>query len=594
MASAVSETEDLNEYLEKLYNYYDTLTPEQAKAYNRELIDAIETEHGTIPTNTKERKLYNQQTIKLDGVPLVFNGEPVSVGEYLSYIGDVFQSRFDSKRREIGAYLGSQLEAVQQQYDDLTPMEKAKFREEVIKGIEGIMGKRPTDEKELLEYEKQPLAVRDLDDTIVNMLDDEGRQISVGEYITKVDDIVGKGIGKGKAHSIIHSAYQKKGGGIPPERAFWKGAKNAYDKVAPDVLGDGFEKIVDTPTFDAYLRPSDKSILLASRGTNITSWSDLKADAFLVANRLRNTKRYETDAKVLQQIVQQYPPEDGYEYSIAGHSLSVAIANQLMRDFPFIRYAVGYNGAFQPADLAQQKPNIKRLYTDKDFLYNLGGKFFRKVNVVPLQEKKAQGFFARIQSALTPSGIKGHSLDNFKPLYGLGMKGKIDFGEIRWNTFTDLFNRYKRKHPSTGAKNLEEFSKLVVDNPDRFSERARKKAQFYRNIIMPKKGGSKKSGYIASLITCKNEPMSLTKFQNQSEGFQKYTKKKLTKRKYPSCQVDDDTDRRWKAYLDSLPNQRARATAQQRLRYYTAGVEGKDKVVYPRETAIKIILSRVS
>jgi len=218
------------------------------------------------------------------------------------------------------------------------------------------------------------------------------------------------------------------GGGVPPERAFWKGAKYAYDKVAPNVLGDGYVKIVDTPTFDAYLRKSDKSILLASRGTNITSWGDLKADAQLVANRLRKTHRYFRDVEVLRKIIAQYPPEAGYEYYIAGHSLSVAIANQLMRDFPFIRYAVGYNGAFQPADIAQQNPNIKRLYTDKDFLYNLGGKMFRGVKVIPMDEKKARGFFGRIQSVLTPSGVKGHSLDNFRKLYGLGMKGK---GKVR-------------------------------------------------------------------------------------------------------------------------------------------------------------------
>ena len=97
-----------------------------------------------------------------------------------------------------------------------------------------------------------------------------------------------------------------------------------------------------------------------------------------------------------------------------------------MRDFPFIKQAVGYNGAFQPADLVSQNPNIKRLYTDKDFLYNLGGKFFRGITVVPMKEKKARGFFGRISSALTPSGIKGHSLNNFKPLYGLGLNVKGD------------------------------------------------------------------------------------------------------------------------------------------------------------------------
>lgn len=229
---------------------------------------------------------------------------------------------------------------------------------------------------------------------------------------------------RGNGMVIFPDSYRMRGGGAPPERAFFKGATYAYDKVAPNVLGDGYVKIVDTPTFDAYLRRSDKSILLASRGTNITSWGDLKADAQLVANRLRKTNRYAKDVSVLRQIIAKYPPEDGYEYYIAGHSLSVAIATQLKRDFPFIKNAVGYNGAFQPADLAQQAPDIKRLYTDKDFLYNLGGKMFRNVKVIPMTETKAKGFFGRIASTFTPSGIKGHSLSNFKSLYGLGMKSK--------------------------------------------------------------------------------------------------------------------------------------------------------------------------
>lgn len=223
-----------------------------------------------------------------------------------------------------------------------------------------------------------------------------------------------------KIRKVVKSILKKKrGGGVPPEKVFFEGADKAYDAKAPPAIGDGqYVKILDTPTFDAYLRQSDKSILLASRGTALNSWNDLKADAFLLANRLKQTKRYATDVNALRAVVAKYPPEQGYEYYIAGHSLAVAIANQLMRDFPFIRYAVGYNGAFQSFDLQNQLPNIKRLYTDKDFLYNLGGKFFRGVKVIPFQEQTAQGFFGRIKSALTPSGIKGHTINNFKKLYG--------------------------------------------------------------------------------------------------------------------------------------------------------------------------------
>lgn len=205
------------------------------------------------------------------------------------------------------------------------------------------------------------------------------------------------------------------GAGAPPEKLFYQSAKASYDSKAPDKL-NGYTKIADTPTLDAYLRPADKSILIASRGTNISSFNDLKADASLVANNLVNTNRYEEDKNALVKIMEQYPPEL-YEYYLSGHSLAGAIVSQLKRDFPFLKMAVVYNPAFQTKDLTQQPQNVKRYYTDKDFLYNLGGKFFRNNIVIPADKEQATGFFQRIKSALTPSGITGHSLSNFEKVY---------------------------------------------------------------------------------------------------------------------------------------------------------------------------------
>jgi len=205
------------------------------------------------------------------------------------------------------------------------------------------------------------------------------------------------------------------GSGAPPEKLFYLSAKASYDSKAPDKL-DGYTKIADTPSLDAYLRPSDKSILIASRGTNISSFNDLKADASLVANNLVNTNRYAEDKNALMKIMEQYPP-DLYEYYLSGHSLAGAIVSQLKRDFPFLKMAVVYNPAFQTKDLTQQPANVRRYYTDKDFLYNLGGKYFRNNIVIPADKEQAQGFFQRIKSALTPSGITGHSLSNFEKVY---------------------------------------------------------------------------------------------------------------------------------------------------------------------------------
>jgi len=227
-----------------------------------------------------------------------------------------------------------------------------------------------------------------------------------------------KGAVKGALKEGVKQAFSGKG--APPEKLFWKSADKAYDKVAPNNLGAGFEKIMDSPTLDAYLRPSDRSILVASRGTNPRDIGDLSADAQLLMNRLKLTRRYKTDKALLEKLMEQFSPEE-YEYYLSGHSLAGAIVQQLKRDYPQLKNAVTYNSAFQTADLKNQPGGVKRIYTDKDFLYNLGGKYFRNAKVIPADPEKAKGFFGAIASALTPSGIKGHSLSNFRKLYGAGI-----------------------------------------------------------------------------------------------------------------------------------------------------------------------------
>jgi len=127
-------------------------------------------------------------------------------------------------------------------------------------------------------------------------------------------------------------------------------------------------------------------------------------------------------------VIDKFPTSD-YDYHIGGHSLGGAILTQLKRDFPGIKTGVGFNSAFQTADLTNQPNNIKRIYTDTDFLYRLGGKYFRNSRVIPADVDKAKGFFNIIRNKLTPSAVKGHSLENFEKIYkgGQHMVGGRDF-----------------------------------------------------------------------------------------------------------------------------------------------------------------------
>lgn len=197
------------------------------------------------------------------------------------------------------------------------------------------------------------------------------------------------------------------GGSMPPEKDFFKTAQASYSETPPQSL-DGFTLIASTPTLKVYLK--DKTILAGVRGTKVTDKQDLLADARIPLNLLKYSDRYKRDKEAFDKIVKQYPPQD-YEYYISGHSLGGAIDNQLKYDYPFIKNAVEYNPAFQPKDFFYSQGNdIKRLYTDKDALYNLGGKLFTNKQVIPAKSSLGNSYI---------DGISGHILSNFAELYNV-------------------------------------------------------------------------------------------------------------------------------------------------------------------------------
>jgi len=64
----------------------------------------------------------------------------------------------------------------------------------------------------------------------------------------------------------------------------------------------------------------------------------------------------------------------------------------------------------------------------------------------------------------------------------------VDFEEVKWGTLTALYKRFMKKHPDFKDKieDLDHFVHFIIENPDKFSKVASKKAHFYLNII--KKG----------------------------------------------------------------------------------------------------------
>lgn len=219
----------------------------------------------------------------------------------------------------------------------------------------------------------------------------------------------------------VKSIVERIVGGQPSEKAFFKASKSSYKDKAFDSI-DGYNKIYDGKTIDAFLNPNSSEILVGVRGTAMST-DDLKADVNIVSNNLKNTTRYKNDVKQMNEIFQQYPPQN-HNYYLGGHSLGSAIISQLKRDYPFLKDAVVFNGALQPVDLSNQHPDMKFKYIDKDPLYNIVGKSVKNKEVFPYEELKRGSFFGRIGAKLQPTILKAHKLEQFEKRYGGGRYGK--------------------------------------------------------------------------------------------------------------------------------------------------------------------------
>lgn len=318
-----------------------------------------------------------------------------------------------------------------------------------------------------------------------------------------------KNVSKSKKKLLAELKDRQIGGGIPKEPVIFQATKESYSNLAPDKLLEGFDKILESPTLDAYLRESDKSILIGVRGTEPTSPKDLAADAVLIMNGLRRTTRYKNDKEKMEDIIEAYPPSE-YDYTLGGHSLAGAITKQFKRDYPFIKKIVQYNPAFQTADLTNQsgdKGVIKRYYLENDFLYNLGGRFFKNNIVLPSSEKQATSFFGKLRKMLPTSkimsGLKGHKLENFNQLYtefdksaAMNPKNQVDVKR----------SKMPLKKPSITME-VEDEVKLV-DNADEIESKQDPKpitTADQVNVIIRKakeqRAKKSKSGFISNLVS---------------------------------------------------------------------------------------------
>jgi hypothetical protein len=206
-------------------------------------------------------------------------------------------------------------------------------------------------------------------------------------------------------------------------KIFYNAVKSSYKNKAFSKIND-YINIYDGLTLDAFLNKSNNNIIIGIKGT--TDLKDIISDVNLVINNLKNSSRYKTSLMEFKKIIQNYNPKD-YNYYLAGHSLGGAIAKEIIRDYNYIiKEAILYNSASQPIDLIYQNDKIKEKYINKDFLYNLTGKFIKNKDVIKYKEPKTDGLLNKIKSNLIPTSVKAHKLENFEGT-GINNIKKVSF-----------------------------------------------------------------------------------------------------------------------------------------------------------------------
>ena len=202
-------------------------------------------------------------------------------------------------------------------------------------------------------------------------------------------------------------------GGIP-EKIDFLAADASYSTSPAQTLtagADEFTLVQQSPTVKVYRRGGD--ILIALRGTKPTDTRDLAADASIAINRLAYSDRVKADEQFMDTLLRRFPSQT-YNYYITGHSLGGAELLVFMRKYPFIKGAVAYNSALEPASIIWQPgTNVKEIYTSTDPLYRLMGHFLARKTVIDAENlSKGTDIVSQGLDALS-----SHKLSQFAGLY---------------------------------------------------------------------------------------------------------------------------------------------------------------------------------
>lgn len=182
---------------------------------------------------------------------------------------------------------------------------------------------------------------------------------------------------------------------VPTTKQAYMMEKRSYTEEDQPELGD-WKPIYRNKYLVVYRNDPLEAVCVAVRGTKPTDPTDLVADIRIALGRLKDSKRYLDDVKIIKNIQETYPPRE-WHWSAVGHSLGGAIIDELILD-DLIKEGISFNPAIQKENYNDPLPN-RRIYLDSDPLYKVMGRFTKYKEV---REDKTDN-----------SMLEAHGLDNF-------------------------------------------------------------------------------------------------------------------------------------------------------------------------------------
>lgn len=153
---------------------------------------------------------------------------------------------------------------------------------------------------------------------------------------------------------------------------------------------------------------------------------------------------------------------------------------ELFRDLPYLRKLSNtLTNVGARANVFMEGGDINKLYQDE-----MNALMNKKMNNT-LKGKKMR----ELQDRYYYMSGKGFESDD-SDMEGDGVKedeDDIDFDNIKWGSFTKQFERYKNQHKNSSIKDLEDFAKMLLENPSKYNKTTIKRARFYLNVLLPKK-----------------------------------------------------------------------------------------------------------